>query len=417
MKEQVVPSASASLETAAVVASGETSGSNAATPEINQAKSVAESPGNSDATGTIPVLVAPYAWFFSTSKQAKVLAWLWPGLLWLCLYIVRRISFPAEPVYWAHELMVVPAFTFAACAAIWLYEAFGALRRDLGQADPQVRGLIERQYLDMHGCGQLIVMPILVSGIAIGIRYFCSSDIFEPFTDRTLDYLFSAWLFAGFCAFMYALVPIARFSRIVRVLGEAAESGRLGRLEIRRVAAFYLHVSMLATLLFFLGGIVIFDMHLIYTYHGNPWPGMFVFSGIQARSVSEFLLAVYRHDSFIEIFVVLLLYGGISLGTLIYFLVPQWNVHSLLKARKDRALERAEKALDDAEKRMMSVPGDESLERYSRQAMAMQAVENLPEWPFDSRGFIGFLAVILLPAIIVFFKEIILETIVGILTK
>jgi len=346
-----------------------------------------------------------------------VLAWLWPGGLWLLLLAIRRWTYPAEPVYWAHECIVVLSFTYAACVSVWLHGAFGTLRADLRAADTRVRDLLEQQYLEMQGWGQLIVMPLVVSGIAILIRYVCSSDIFEPFTDRNLDYLFSAWLFTGFCAFMHALVPVARFSRIVRVLGDAASDGRLSRSEIRRVAAFYLQVSMLATLLFILGGMVIFDMHLVYTYHGNPWPGMYVFSGIQARTLSAYLAAVSSHDSFIEIVVVLLLYGGISLGSLIYFLVPQWNVHELLAHRKQKAFERAEKSLENAEKRMMSEPGEETMERYARQTMVVQAVENMPEWPFDGRGFIGFLAVILLPALLVLFKEIILETIVSALTK
>lgn len=362
-------------------------------------------------------LVAPFSWFFSRSGSAKVFAWLFAGGLWLLLLLARWNLFPLEPVYWAHECILVLSFTFATCTSVWLLDLFATLRQDLSGAHEQVRLLLEQQYQDLRGWGQLIVMPVLVGGLAISIRYVCSSDIFEPFTNRTLDYLFSFWLFVGFCCFMHAMVPVARFSRIVRILGEVAEDGRLGRSEIRKVSGFYLKTAVLSTLMFFLGGMVIFVLHLIYTYHGNPWPGLYVFSGIKAQSLWGFLTAVYRHDSSLEILVAVLLYGGISLGSLIYFLVPQWNVHELLVHRKQRSLERAEQALEEAEKQMMAAPGAESMERYTRQTMMVQAVENMPEWPFDGRGFVGFLLVMLLPALIVIFKEIILETIVGFLTR
>ncbi|MFZ2960065.1 MAG: hypothetical protein WA705_24555 [Candidatus Ozemobacteraceae bacterium] len=366
-------------------------------------------------------LIPPFSWLFSGYRTALLANVLIPLAGWLLLLAARRNVWPADAVYWNEEIPVLVSFMFAAILSLLLSSQFQALRKRLTGVHPEVDLLLAEQNRQFHGAGLLVIMPLVVSTIAISIRYI-SAGYLNPYVDISFDYAFCSWLWIGFCYFLNTLALCGRYSEIIRRLGEAAEKGFLRRRHLFDISSFYLRVAMLVSVLFALGAITVYSLNIIYGFNGSNWPlvamresflGGQYFFDLFHRPLKDY----FENPIYIELTIFLLLNGIASFGAAAYFIVPQWGIHRMLKRRKEAARERIDELLENGETEVIARPGELSFEKFTRYTLMKEAIDQMPEWPFQARGALGTILLFGIPGLLVFLKEIFLNIFANVLTK
>jgi len=366
-------------------------------------------------------LIPPYSWLFSNPRWAGFWAAVFPFSGWLLLVGLRRSVFTEIPVYWNEEIPVALAFTYAGGLSLLLSHLFHRLTSDLAGIHPEVDQLLVDQHQSFHRPGLLVGMPLIVGALAISARFF-SIGVLNPFVDVWFDYLFCLWLYLGFLQLLQAIALCGRYSEIVRRLGEAAVRGHLRRKHLHLVSSFYLKVAILASLDFAFGALMVSSLNVIFGYSGTNIIASFFWQLVQggpllAKTFGRPIGSIVSDPILIELFMTFVLYAAASLGAVVYFLVPQWGVHKLLQKRKQAASERIEGLLEESESALIANPGEVSLERFTRYSLVQDAVDRMPEWPFQARGVLGTLLLLGIPSVLVLMKEFLLQAVVNLLTK
>lgn len=359
-------------------------------------------------------LIAPWSWCFSrfSSALAATLAFC-PGL-WLALVALRSILYPGNPYYWNHEMTLVTAFTAAGTISLFLARLLGRLVTNLSRLHPDLANFLGQLRDRFHDWRWLVPGPLLLGALAISIRYVTAGE-FSPFASTHVDILFSAWLLAGFFFMLNATVLSGRYTELVKRIAHEIASGKLGRTETILLSRFYLKVAVLATVHFSFCVIIIYTLHLLYTYNGMMWPAYTLLRWRPGLGLAGQIALLVKDPLFFEILIFFGLLGLASLAPLLYFTYPQWEVHKLLDVRRRRLLDEAQKRLDEIETRLRPDSPEADFEMFSRRQRIVQTIEDMPTWPFSGYGTAGTLLLIALPGFLVLLKEVFLQAIVQLL--
>ena len=361
-------------------------------------------------------LIEPFCWIFQRFRPALVSLSLFMPLLWISTVVLRQLWGMERVIFWEDELTVVAAFTGAGVFALFLAKLFFNLQTELTAVKPQVAPLLAKQHISLHNRSTVIWFPLGLAALAIGIRYISGSD-FNPFGNWTVDFLFSAFLFLGFFFILNTTALCARYTEIARTLGHEVAEGRLGRQEMRTLSAFYLKVAVIASFHFALCAMTVYALYLIYTYSGNMWQGYKLIRLTPGLKMSEQISRAWNDPLFNEIAIFFGLYGSVSLAPLVYFIVPQWEVHRILVRRKEGLLKTGRKMVGEAENRLGPNASEADLENYAHCLSTLESVEKMGEWPFELGGKMGAFLLIAIPSFIVLIKEVVVGAFVNIYFK
>ncbi|MBI3039741.1 hypothetical protein HYY75_11975 [bacterium] len=383
---------------------------------------------NSEASGekkkNPDLLIPPFGWVFKNQATAFLFSILFMPALWFILAAMRKVIWPKEEIFWSSEILTLLGFTYAGFLSLLLSKMFNALRNDFtSQGHPELISLFSKQYCAFHSTRWMVTIPIILSTIAISIRFICV-DYLKPFGNFNFEVFWTAWLFLGFCFVLNAMALCARYTEIVRELGNATASGVLKRSEIKVVSKFYFKVAILASIHFALSAFIVYSIYLIYTYRGAEWPGYTILNWLSSLPSSKLKELIHSPESlstfyflFLEIACVFLLYATVSLGAVAYFILPQWGVHKLLSKRKTALIEKLESLKECAESSMVENPTEPLLEKFTKYDLIKKSLNDLSEWPFEAQGILGTLLLVGIPSLLVLFKEFLLEAFVSFATK
>ncbi|MBP7636217.1 hypothetical protein KBA41_18765, partial [Candidatus Ozemobacteraceae bacterium] len=265
-----------------------------------------------------------------------------------------------------------------------------------------------------HDWRWLVPGPLLLGALAISIRYVTARE-FSPFASTHVDILFSAWLLVGFFFVLNATVLSGRYTELVKRIAHEIASGKLGRAETILLSRFYLKVAVLATIHFSFCVIIIYTLHLLYTYNGMMWPAYALLRWRPGLGLADQITMLVKDPLFIEVVIFFGLLGLASLAPLLYFTYPQWEVHKLLDVRRRRLLDGAQKRLDEIETCLRPDSAEADFELFSRRRNIVQTIEDMPTWPFSGYGTAGTLMLIALPGLLVLLKEVFLQAFVQLL--
>jgi len=363
------------------------------------------------------MMVPPFSWVFRSTRSAM----LWVlGLMtggWVLLILSRKLIWDNELILWAHEFTLLVAFCYAGCLSPWLAKNLHQLVAELSGKHAEFDALLANQSAIFHQRRWLVVMPPILSAVAISLRFF-AMEYLRPYRNDLFEYGFLAWVFLGFCFILNAAVLCGRYTELIRQCGEATLKGILGRQELNRISRFYFRIAISTSIFFAFAAFTVFSMELIYTYSGSIWPGYGLLRRLPGifleRRVQELSMNM---EVFYEVLFIGLLYLAACLSSLAYFVIPQWGVHSLLAERKKRVLEVVETRYQAAENAMIADPGETACRKFADESFVKEHIERLPEWPFSGEGWTGTLLLLFIPGILVLAKEIFLETLVSLLTK
>ncbi len=359
-------------------------------------------------------LVAPWSWCFTRFSSALAATLAFSPALWLALVAVRSILYPGNPCYWNHEMTLVTAFTAAGAISLFLARLLGRLVANLSRLHPDMADVLGQLRDRFHDWRWLVPGPFLLGALAISIRYVTARE-FSPFATTHVDILFSAWLLIGFFFVLNATVLSGRYTELVKRIAHEIASGKLGRAETILLSRFYLKVAVLATIHFSFCVIIIYTLHLLYTYNGMMWPAYALLRWRPGLGLAEQIALLVKDPLFIEVVIFFGLLGLASLAPLLYFTYPQWEVHKLLDVRRQRLLDEARKRLDEIETRLRPDSPETDFEMFSRRRNIVRTIEDMPTWPFSGYGTAGTLLLIALPGFLVLLKEVFLQAFVQLL--
>ncbi|HOT28871.1 MAG TPA: hypothetical protein PLU72_11825 [Candidatus Ozemobacteraceae bacterium] len=359
-------------------------------------------------------LIAPWSWCFTRFSSALAATLAFSPALWLVLVAVRSGLYPGDPCYWNHEMTLVTAFTAAGAISLFLARLLGRLVANLSRMHPDMADFLGRLRDRFHDWRWLVPGPLLLGALAISIRYVTAGE-FTPFASTHVDILFSVWLLVGFFFVLNATVLCGRYTELVKRIAHEIASGKLGRAETILLSRFYLNVAVLATIHFSFCVIIIYTMHLLYTYNGMMWPAYALLRWRPGLGLAGQIALLVKDPLFIEVVIFFGLLGLASLAPLLYFTYPQWEVHKLLDVRRRRLLDEAQKRLDEIETRLRPDSPEADFETFSRRRLIAQAIEEMPTWPFSGYGTAGTLLLIAMPGFLVLLKEVFLQAFVQLL--
>lgn len=96
-----------------------------------------------------------------------------------------------------------------------------------------------------------------------------------------------------------------------------------------------------------------------------------------------------------------------------FLLLPQWRLHTILVERKSGIRGIFEQRLLVAEREFLQNPSPEQAQTYLAAREVSAEIENLPEWPFRFESLAPMLTLAVLPGIVVFGREILLNLVVD----
>lgn len=359
-------------------------------------------------------LIAPWSWCFTRFSSALAATLAFCPALWLALVAARSVLYPGDPCYWNHEMTLVTAFTAAGAISLFLARLLGRLVAHLSRLHPDMADFLVQLRERFHDWRWLVPGPLLLGALAISIRYVTANE-FSPFASTNVDILFSAWLLVGFFFVLNATVLSGRYTELVKRIAHEIASGKLGRAETILLSRFYLKVAVLATIHFSFCVIIIYTMHLLYTYNGMMWPAYALLRWRPGLGLAGQIALLVKDPLFVEVVIFFGLLGLASLAPLLYFTYPQWEVHKLLDVRRRRLLDEAQKRLDEIETRLRPDSPETDFEVFSRRRRIVQTIEDMPTWPFSGYGTAGTILLIALPGFLVLLKEVFLQALVQLL--
>lgn len=367
-----------------------------------------------ECTADEAALIAPWSWCFTSFSAALVATLAFCPTLWLALVAIRLTLYPGNPFYWNHELTLVTAFTAAGTISLFLSRMLERLLSSLAKLHPDMRDFLGQLRDRFHDWRWLVPGPLLLGALAISIRYVTAME-FSPFPSTQVDILFSAWLLTGFFFVLNATVLSGRYTELVRRIAHEVASGKLGRAETTLLSRFYLKIAVLATIHFSFCVIIIYTLHLVYTYNGMMWPAYALLRWRPGLGLAGQITLLVKDPLFIEVLIFFGLLGLASLAPLLYFTYPQWEVHKLLDIRRRRLLVEAQKRLDEIETRLRPDSPEADFEMFSRRRNIVQTIEDMPSWPFSGYGTAGTILLIAMPGFLVLLKEVFLQAFVQLL--
>lgn len=359
-------------------------------------------------------LIAPWSWCFTRFSTALAATLATCPVLWLVLVVVRKQLYPGDHFYWNHEMTLVLAFTAAGATSLFLARMLGRLISSLSQLHPDMADFLEQLRDRFHDWRWLVPGPLLVAAVAISIRYISAME-FSPFVSMQVDILFSCWLLVGFFFLLNATVLCGRYTELVKRIAHEVVVGKLGRAETSLLSRFYLKVAILATIHFSFCVIIIYTLHLVYSYNGMMWPAYALLRWRPGLGLADQLAMLVKDPLFFEIVIFFGLLGLASLAPLLYFTYPQWEVHKLLAARRRSLLNGTRSRLDEIETRLRPDSPETDFELYERRRRIVQTVEDMPAWPFSGYGTLGTIFLIALPGLLVMLKEVFLQAFIQLL--
>ncbi|HEY9068977.1 MAG TPA: hypothetical protein VIV61_01900 [Candidatus Ozemobacteraceae bacterium] len=371
-------------------------------------------PRGNTSVGAVSELVAPWSWCFTRFSTALAATLAFCPTLWLLLIAIRRHFFPGDPFYWNHEMTLTLAFTTAGATSLFLARLLNRLIADLLAYHPDMLDLLAGLRDRFHDWRWLVPAPLLLAIVAISIRYITALE-FSPFDSMRLDILFSGWLLAGFFFMLNATVLCGRYTELVRRIAHEVAVGKLGRVETGLLSRFYLKVAVLATVHFGFCVIIIYTLHLVYTYRGLMWPAYALLRWRPGLNLAGQLTMLLKDPLFFELAIFFGLLALASLAPLLYFTYPQWEVHKLLDARRQALLTGARTRLDEIERRLTPDAPEAEFDLFDRRRNAVRAIEEMPTWPFAGYGTLGTALLIALPGILVLIKEVFLQALIQLL--
>ncbi|HOY67204.1 MAG TPA: hypothetical protein PLP29_09955, partial [Candidatus Ozemobacteraceae bacterium] len=349
-----------------------------------------------DSCGPASELVAPWSWCFTRFSTALATTLVLCPTLWLVLIVIRKHLFPGNPFYWNHEMTLTLAFTVAGVTSLFLARLLNQLIVDLSGYHPDMHGLLSGLRDRFHDWRWLVPGPLLLGAVAISIRYVTALE-FTPFDTLAVDLLFSGWLLVGFFFMLNATVLCGRYTELVRRIAHEVAVGKLGRAETGLLSRFYLKVAVLATVHFGLCVIIIYTLHLVYTYRGLMWPAYALLRWRPGLGLAGQLTMLLKDPLFFELAIFFGLLALASLAPLLYFTYPQWEVHKLLDARRQALLAGVRSRLDEVERRLTPDAPEAEFDLFDRRRSAVRAIEEMPTWPFSGYGTLGTVLLIALP--------------------
>lgn len=324
---------------------------------------------------------------------------------------------PGERIFWPHELTLVSGFAFVAYLCLRLAQDFFSLQAELHGKRPEVDALLETQRQVFHRRRWLVLMPALLAGFAVSLR-FIAAEGFQPFHSSVFEFFWLVWLYLGFFLLLHASVLSGRYSEVVKQLSEAGSGGLIDRPALAAISRFYFRIALLNSVFFAVGVFTVFSLHMIYTYSGNLWPGYACLRQLPDWMIHRRVdLLRENGEMMVEVFLVVLFYASACFASFVYFFVPQWGLHAMLLERKRRVLEAILGKLAVAENDLIAEPREEALRRFSELNGYREAVEKLPEWPFVGEGFPQPSLLIIIPGFLVLMKELFLETLINLIFK
>jgi len=361
-------------------------------------------------------LVAPFSWVFGNYIQAFSFSIVLMPLLWGLLTLFRKYILPDEEIFWNDEITILTAFTAAGFFANLLSWLFHGLCCDLAKNRPDLLPVFEKQKKVFHDWKWLVVIPVILSIFALGIRYFQGGN-YNAYNYPHFDYVWSCWLFCGFFLILNTTVLCARYTEIVRFLSMEAATGKIGRSEMSVLSRFYLKVAIVASFHFALCALTVYSIYIIYTYRGIMWRGTDLLRWIPNLSWTQQIKRAWNDPLFGEVAIFFSLYGSVSIAPALYFIFPQWGVHQLLVERKMALIKNAKLLFDQAESELTPNSADADWDKFVKRSMILESLQKLPEWPFESGGKLGTFFLIGIPTILVLFKEVVLQALLSILFK
>jgi len=359
-------------------------------------------------------LIAPWAWCFSRFSTSLAATLMVCPALWIVLVFIRKTVYISDPIYWNHELTLVLAFSVAGVTSLFLARLLGRLISGLSELHPDMAGFLEQQRCRFHDWRWLVPGPVILAAVAISIRYITASE-FTPFESGQFDVIFSGWLLIGFFFMLNATVLCGRYTEMVKRIAHEVAVGKLGRAETSLLSRFYLNVAILATIHFSFCVIIIYTLHLVYTYRGLMWPAYALLRWYPGLTLAGQITMLLKDPLFFELAIFFGLVGLASLAPLLYFTYPQWEVHKLLDARRISLLDGARKRLDEIETQLRADSSESDFELYERRRRVVETVERMPAWPFSGYGTLSTVFLIALPGLLVLLKEVFLQAIVQLL--
>ncbi len=362
------------------------------------------------------VLVEPYGWVFRRLRPAFLFTLLFMPLTWMGLVLIRRWWAMERFIFWENELTILATFTGGGVFALVLGYLYARLESELVAMRPTIAPLLAELRRRLHHRTGLVWMPLGLAAVAIGIRYF-SGDDFNPFGFWSFDTIFSVWLFMGFWFILHTTSLCARYTEIARVLGHEVAEGRLGQQEMKTLSRFYLKVAVIASFHFAACALSVYSLYIIYTYAGNMWQGYQLIRFKPGIPLLEQAIKAWNDPLFSEVAIFFALYGSVSIAPVVYFILPQWEVHQILVRRKETLLAKCRQMQAEAENRLGPKATAADLEEYARCASVAESVEKMPEWPFEMGGKLGTVFLLAIPSLLVLVKEVFLEAVLQILLK
>jgi|GEM_PF-1751701 len=361
-----------------------------------------------------PELIAPWSWCFTRFSTALAATLSIYPALWLILVGIRKTIYISDSIYWNHELTLVLAFSAAGATSLFLARLLGRLVSGLSALHPDMAGFLEQLRGRFHDWRWLVPGPAVLAAVAISIRYITASE-FTPFESGQFDAIFSGWLLIGFFFMLNATVLCGRYTEMVKRIAHEVAVGKLGRAETSLLSRFYLNVAILATIHFGFCVIIIYTLHLVYTYRGLMWPAYALLRWYPGLTLAGQLTMLLKDPLFFELAIFFGLIGLASLAPLLYFTYPQWEVHKLLDARRKSLLEGTRKRLDEIETQLRPDSPESDFELYERRHRVVETIEQMPSWPFSGYGTASTIFLIALPGLLVLLKEVFLQAVVQLL--